>query len=106
MNAHTPAMTRLTVKQQAALTEAIEIERTRMREEMRKDRAKNELDIARRVVILAAFVSWQTFHIGKDRMPIYLEEMDKFADKALHNDTWMDETCAAMKRKLGIEFEL
>ena len=58
-----------------------------------------------RTIILCVYCLWQTFGIGRNRMPKYLEMLDRFADKALRDDTWIEETVAAL-RKIGVDFQI
>lgn len=74
-----------------------------MARELLADQAREIQDEAAvRAIIMCVYCVWQTYHIGRDRMPRLLEMMDKFADKALRDDTWIEETVAALNEKLGL----
>lgn len=73
--------------------------------EMDKQKKDIQDEAAARTIIFCVYCAWQTFHIGRDRMPKYLEMLDKFSGKALQDDTWIEETCEAL-RKIGVDFKI
>lgn len=98
MKSHLPPKNRLTNRERQAAHELIEKEFASKRQDI-----VNE--IGARAIILCVFVLWREFHFGPKRMQEYLKALDKLSDKAMRDDTWVEETVEAL-RKIGVEFNI
>lgn len=74
--------------------------------ELLGDQVKDIQDeAASRTIILAVYTVWQTYGIGAKRIQRFLDALGKNAEKALRDDTWVEETVAALK-KIGVNFQI
>ena len=62
-------------------------------------------EAATRAIILAVYTVWQTYGIGAKRIQPLIDAMAENIEKALRDDTWIEETVAALQ-KIGVNFQI
>ena len=105
MNSHIPPSIRMTAKERKAFNEAAKETHEQMLTEFRKLEKKVQYDASARTIILCVYTAWRILGIGPERMPKYIVALEEDAARALSDDTWVEEMCAAIKKHTGIAFD-